>query len=147
MAKSAEFKLKDGKLKTVCTVTNINTTVTASEEDCHQSVQVPATELKISWELSVCSTPPPFIYFSQELIFSRVWNKSRYKTSCISAFFNVNTFLKSVSTLKSRVTYDLDANLDTDLDTTTHKIIGVVGGPLYLALPVSPTLLKSHLLL
>ncbi len=51
--------------------------------------------------------------------------------------FNVNTFLKSVSTSKSRVTYDLD--------TTTRKIIGVVGSPLYLATPVSATLPKSHL--
>ncbi len=35
-----------------------------------------------------------------------------------------------VPTSKSRrMTYDLD----TDLDTTTHKIIGVVGSPLYLA--------------
>ncbi len=48
-------------------------------------------------------------------------------------FFNVNTFLKSVSTSKRQVTYDLDI----DLDTTTHKIIGVVGNPLYLAMPVS----------
>ncbi len=48
-------------------------------------------------------------------------------------YFNVNTFLKSVSTSKSRVTYDLD----TDLNTTTHKIIGVVGSLLYLATPVS----------
>ncbi len=51
--------------------------------------------------------------------------------------FNVNTFLKSVSTSKSRVTYDLDTDrvtydLDIDLGTTTHKIIGVVGSPLYL---------------
>ncbi len=45
--------------------------------------------------------------------------------------FNVNTFLKSVSTSKSRVTYDLDTN------TTPHKIIGVVGSPVYLATPVS----------
>ncbi len=45
--------------------------------------------------------------------------------SKIDVFFsNVNTFLKSVSTSKSRVTYDLDT------DTTAHKIIGVVGSPL-----------------
>ncbi len=73
--------------------------------------------------------------------------------------FNANTSLKSVSTSKSRVTYDLDTNrvaydldtdrvtydfdtdrvtydLDTDrvtydldTDTTMHKIIGVVGSP------------------
>ncbi len=55
--------------------------------------------------------------------------------------FNVNTFLKSVSPSKSRVTYDLDT------DTTTHKIIGIVGSPLYLATPVSTTLPKSHLAL
>ncbi len=60
--------------------------------------------------------------------------------------FNVNTFLKLVSTLKSRVTYDLDTDRVTyDLDTTTRKIIGVVGSPLYLATPVSTALLKSHL--
>ncbi len=52
----------------------------------------------------------------------------------------MNTFLKSVSTSKSRVTYDLD----TDIDTTTHKIIGVVGSPFYLAIPVSTALPKSH---
>ncbi len=57
-------------------------------------------------------------------------------------FFNVNTFLKSVFTSKSRVTYDLDTDrvtydLNTDLDTTTHKIIGIVWSPLYLATPVS----------
>ncbi len=64
--------------------------------------------------------------------------------------FNVNTFLKSVSTSKSRVTYDLDTDrvtydLDTNLNTTTHKIIGVVGGPFYLASPISTALPKSHL--
>ncbi len=59
----------------------------------------------------------------------------------VKNFFNVNTFLKSVSTAKSRVTYDLD----TDTDTTTRKIIGVVGSPLYLATPVSTALPKSHL--
>ncbi len=47
--------------------------------------------------------------------------------------FNVNTFFKWVPTSKSRVTYDFDT------DTTTHKIIGVVGSPLYLATPVSTT--------
>ncbi len=41
-----------------------------------------------------------------------------------SQIFNVNTFLKLVSTSKSRVTYYLDT------DTTTRKIIGVVGSPL-----------------
>ncbi len=30
-------------------------------------------------------------------------------------------------------------------NTTTHKIIGVVGSPLYLATPVPTTLPKSHL--
>ncbi len=59
-------------------------------------------------------------------------------------------FLKSVSTSKSRVTYDLDTHrvaydLDTNLHTTTHKIIGVMGSSLYLATPVSTTLPKSHL--
>ncbi len=67
----------------------------------------------------------------------------------ISIIFNVNTFFKSVSTSKNRVTYDLDTNrvtydLDTDTDTTTHKIIGVVRSPLYLATPVSTALPKSH---
>ncbi len=62
----------------------------------------------------------------------------------------MNTFLKLVSTSKSRVTYDLDTDrvtydLDTNLDTTTHKIIGVVGSPLTLAMPVSSALPKSHL--
>ncbi len=41
-------------------------------------------------------------------------------------------FLKSVSTSKSRVTYDLDTDkvkYDLDTGTTTHKIIGVVGSP------------------
>ncbi len=51
--------------------------------------------------------------------------------------FNVNTFLKLISTSKSWVTYDTD--------TTTHKIIGVVGSPLYLATPVSTALPKSQL--
>ncbi len=62
----------------------------------------------------------------------------RYLTD-LGHFFNVNTFLKLVSTSKSRVTYDLDT------DTTTHKIIGEVGSPLYLAMPVSTALPKSHL--
>ncbi len=60
--------------------------------------------------------------------------------------FNVNTFLKSVFTSKSRVTYDLDTDRVTyNLDIKTHKIIGVVGSPLYLATPVSTALSKSHL--
>ncbi len=50
---------------------------------------------------------------------------SNTSTLFIITFFNVSTYLKSVSTSKSRVIYDLD----TDLDTTTYKIIGVVGGP------------------
>ncbi len=75
--------------------------------------------------------------------------KTRAK-SVFSCVFNLNTFLKSVSTSKSRVTYHLDTDrvtydLDTDLNTTTHKIIGVVGSPLYFAMPVSTTLPKSHL--
>ncbi len=53
------------------------------------------------------------------------------------SFFNVNTFFKWVPTSKSRVTYDLDTDLDTDI--TMHKIIGVVGSSLYLAKPVSTT--------
>ncbi len=61
----------------------------------------------------------------------------------------MNTFLKLVSTSKSRVTYDLDTyrvtyDLDTDTNTITHKIIGVVGSTLYLATPVSTALPKSH---
>ncbi len=32
-----------------------------------------------------------------------------------------------------------------DTDTTTHKITGVVGSPLYLATPVSTALPKSYL--
>ncbi len=53
--------------------------------------------------------------------------------------FNVNTFLKSVSTSKSRVTYDLNTDRVTyDLDTTMHKSIGVVGSP--------PTSLRLYLL-
>ncbi len=36
------------------------------------------------------------------------------------------------------MTYDVDTDLDTREDTITHKIIGVVGSPLYLA-PVSTT--------
>ncbi len=62
--------------------------------------------------------------------------------------FNVNTFLKSVSTSKSRVTYDLNTDrvtYDLDTDTKTHKIIGVVGSLLYLAMPVSTALPKSYL--
>ncbi len=64
--------------------------------------------------------------------------------------FKVNTFLNSVSTSKSQVTYDLDTDrvtydLDIDLGTTMHKIIGVVGNPLYLAMPVSTALPKYHL--
>ncbi len=62
--------------------------------------------------------------------------------------FNVKTFLKLVSTLKSRVTYDHDTDRvthDLDTDTTTHKIIGVVGSPFYLATPVSIAFPKSHL--
>ncbi len=63
-------------------------------------------------------------------------------------FLNENTFLKSVSTSKSQVTYDLDTDrvtYDFNTDTTMHKIIGVVVSPLYLATPVSTTLPKSHL--
>ncbi len=74
---------------------------------------------------------------------------SRVKVLYLSALlFNVNTFLKSVSTSKSRVTYDLDTDrvtYDLDTDTTTYKIIGVVGSLLYLATPVSTALPKSHL--
>ncbi len=67
-------------------------------------------------------------------------NATTRDKSVFSCVFNLNTFLKSVSISKSRVTYNLDTdrvtyNLDTDkvtydLDTTTHKIIGVVGSPL-----------------
>ncbi len=72
--------------------------------------------------------------------------RARYKNLLPERIFNVNTFLKSVSTAKSRVKYNLDTDRVTyDLDTTTHKIIGVVGSPLYLAMPVSTALPKSHL--
>ncbi len=50
-----------------------------------------------------------------------ITNTTTRAKSVFSCVFNVNTFLKSVSTSKSRVTYDVD--------TTTHKIIGVVGSP------------------
>ncbi len=69
--------------------------------------------------------------------FGDITNTTTRAKSVFSCVFNLNTFLKSVSTSKSRVTYDLD--------TTTHKIVGVVGCPLYLATPVSTTLPKSHL--
>ncbi len=66
-------------------------------------------------------------------------NATTRAKSVFSCVFNLNTFLKSVSTSKSRVTYDLDIDRVTyDLDTTTHKIIGVVGSPstsLHLYLP------------
>ncbi len=61
----------------------------------------------------------------------------------VRSIFNVNTFLKSVFTSKSRVTYDLDTDrvtYDLDTDTTMHKIIGVVGSP-----STSTALPKSHL--
>ncbi len=48
MTKSAEFKSWSGKLKTICTVTNINTVATIFEEDYHKSVRALAIELKIS---------------------------------------------------------------------------------------------------
>ncbi len=70
-----------------------------------------------------------------------ITNATTRAKSVFSCVFNLNTFLKSLSTSKSRVTYDLD----TDLDTTTHKITVVVGSPLYLATPVSTTLPKFHL--
>ncbi len=78
-----------------------------------------------------------------------ITNATTRAKSVSSCVCNLNTFLKSVSTSKSRVTYDLDTDRvtydhDTDFDTTTHKII-VVGSPLYLATPVSITLPKSHL--
>ncbi len=75
-----------------------------------------------------------------------ITNATTRAQSVFSCVFNLNMFLKSVSTSKSRVTYDLDTDRVTyDLDTTTHKIIGVVGSPLYLPTPVSTTLPKSHL--
>ncbi len=37
--KSVEFELKSGKLKTVCTITNINTNATVIKENHHQSVK------------------------------------------------------------------------------------------------------------
>ncbi len=49
-----ELELWNGKTKTECTVTNINTLVTASKEDHHQSVRAIATELKIGQELPSC---------------------------------------------------------------------------------------------
>ncbi len=75
-----------------------------------------------------------------------ITNATTRAKGVFSCVFNLNMFLKSVSTSKSRVTYDLDTDRVTyDLDTTTHNIIGVVGNPLYLATPVSTPLLKSHL--
>ncbi len=73
-----------------------------------------------------------------------------HEESDLRIIFNVNTFLKLVSISKSRVTYDLDTDrvtydLDTGTDTTMRKIIGVVGSPLYHAMPVSTALPKSHL--
>ncbi len=66
-----------------------------------------------------------------------ITNATPRAKSVFSCVFNLNTFLKSVSTSKSRVIYDLDTDRVTyDLDTTTHKIIVVVGSPLHLATPV-----------
>ncbi len=53
-----------------------------------------------------------------------ITNATTMAKSLFSCVFNLNTFLKLVSTSKSRVTYDLDTDrvtydLDTDLDTTT----------------------------
>ncbi len=87
------------------------------------------------------------IWRNLEESFKKLWRKFEeiflkiFVVEKIWRNFNVNTFLKSVSTLKIRVTYDLN----TDTDTTTHKIIEVVGSPLYLPSPVSTALLKSHL--
>ncbi len=75
-----------------------------------------------------------------------ITNATTRAKSVFSCVFNLNTFLKSVSTSKSQVTYDLNTDRVTyDLDTTMYKIIGVVGSPLYLATPESTTLRKSHL--
>ncbi len=75
-----------------------------------------------------------------------ITNTTTRAKSVFSCIFNLNTFLKSISTSKSRVTYDLNTDRGTyDLDTTIHKIIGVVGSPVYLAMPVSTPLPKSHL--
>ncbi len=43
-----ELEPQGGKLKILSTVMNINTITTVIKEDCHQSVQTLATELKIS---------------------------------------------------------------------------------------------------
>ncbi len=82
--------------------------------------------------------PILFSFFFSSFIHNiNCWQKRRISFNSGKMGFNVNTFLKSISTSKSRVTYDLD--------TTKHKIIGVVGSPLYLAAPVSTILPKSHL--
>ncbi len=65
-------------------VTNINTIVTNTDEDHHQSVRALAAELKISQESSICATPP-FVYHSQELMFGRGQHNLYYKTCYISA--------------------------------------------------------------
>ncbi len=81
---SSKFKLFGEKLKTMCAVTNINTVVTAIKDYCHQSVQALTTELKISWELYMYTTRPPFAYCSQELMFDKDWYYSCYETNSIS---------------------------------------------------------------
>ncbi len=70
----AELQLRDRKPKTMCTVTTINTIVIAIELVCLQSVQALVTELYISGVLSMRATPPPFAYYSQELIFGGGWH-------------------------------------------------------------------------
>ncbi len=57
-----------------------------------------------------------------------ITNATTKARSVFSCVFNLNTFLKSVSTLKSRVTYDLDTDrvtydLDTDLNTQHTKLL------------------------
>ncbi len=72
---------------------------------------------------------------------SYMYIKGKLTVTIFLVYFNENTFLKSVSTSKSRVTYYLDTDrvtydrdtdrvtFDLDTNTTTHKIIGVVGSP------------------
>ncbi len=117
-------------------------------------------EFEFEFRVSVSDV---LVYICEYIVF--ILTKREYAKSFLLTFnllsinFNASTFLKLVSTSKSRVTYDLDTDrvtydldrdrvtydLDTDFDTTTHKINGVVESPLYLATPVSTTLLKSHL--
>ncbi len=52
------------------------------------------------------------------------WSRTFHRLSIPSFPFNVNTFLKSVSTLKSRVTYDLDTDRVTPAWLSVSIVIG-----------------------